>query len=363
MQTYNEGSLWRHVRPYKYGNSHRTANADTRIRGWSTHNLTAPHPSHSNKYLTSNETRPPNETPRPRISTRNPLQQRNATPPNPCRRCGLQFIPENLQVCPAKRVQCNLCKKVGHYSNVCHSAKFLWQSQKITPQQNIPQTRRVRNVRETTNTQFLPNTNQDAQSDKKDEQLDLKNTFFIQEIFDNWNTVNFVKSRSFNTEHQTFTQIIERNVDTSDKTEIDWLADTGSPRSFVSKEEADRILQNCKSSKWKNAKDCSTKYRCSNNLEIPIIWATQMHIKSGHWDATDNEILVVNSNTVKLLGRDVLTNFGFTISQNKGTHINNIQSDTPIQLPIIRKYPHLGTRLGKSKNHIAKSTIKQDIQP
>ena len=42
-----------------------------------------------------------------------------------------------------------------------------------------------------------------------------------------------------------------------------------------------------------------------------------MHLRSGHWDATDNKILVVNSNTVNLLGRDVLGNFGFTLSQMK----------------------------------------------
>ena len=130
-------------------------------------------------YIQRNQT--PNQTPRPRTPTRNPKPQRNATPLNPSRRCRIQFTPEHLQVCPAKRIQVNLCKKVGHYSKVCRSAKFLWQIRQITPQQNLLQTRRVRNLRATTNTQALP-------KDKNEEPIDLENTFFIQKIFDNWNT-------------------------------------------------------------------------------------------------------------------------------------------------------------------------------
>ena len=235
-------------------------------------NRGTPIPLNQISYIQRNQT--PSQTPLPRITTWNPKPQRNDTPANQCRRCGLQFIPEHLQVCPPKRVQCNLCKKVGHYSNVCRSAQFLLQTQQITPQKNLPQVRRVRNTRATTNTQSIPNTSQDAQSYKNDEPLDLKNTFFIQEIFDNWNTVNFIKPKSFNNENPA-----KHSPKLSDKiwirttwyqTEIDWLADKGSPRSFVSKEEADRILQSCKTSKCKHPKDSFTKYRCFNNFEIPI---------------------------------------------------------------------------------------------
>ena len=72
---------------------------------------------------------------------------------------------------------------------------------------------------------------------------------------------------------------------------------------------------------------------------------------------------MVNSITVNLLGRDILGKLGFTISQNKGIDINNIQSDNAIQIKIIKRFPHQCSRSGKSKNHIAKSTLKQDISP
>ena len=146
-------------------------------------------------------------------------------------------------------------------------------------------------------------------------------------------------------------------------TEIDWLADTGSPRSFVCKLEAKRILQQCKSAKWKDPTGCQTKYRCFNNIEIPIAGTIQLKLSSGHREAVNNEILVVDANTVNLLGRDILEKLGFTLSRSKGTYINNIHSDSAIQIRIINRFPHLCSRLGNFKNHIAKSTLKQDIAP
>ena len=67
--------------------------------------------------------------------------------------------------------------------------------------------------------------------------------------------------------------------------------------------------------------------------------AIQLNLKSGHRETTENEILVVKSSTVNLLGQDVLGKLGFTLSQNKGTHVNNIQTDTPTKLRIIREIP------------------------
>ena len=52
-----------------------------------------------------------NQTLRPLIPTRNFQPPRNTTTPNPCRRCGIQLTPENLQICPAKRIQCHFTKK------------------------------------------------------------------------------------------------------------------------------------------------------------------------------------------------------------------------------------------------------------
>ena len=200
-----------------------------------------------------------------------------------------------------------------------------------------------------------------------EETINLENTLYIQEVFDSWNTVNLINQKPFHSAqpHKLSPRIADEiSIKTSsDTTEIDWLADTGSPRSFVCKAEAERILRHCKSAKWKHPTGSQTQYRCFNNIEIPITGTIQMNLVSGHREATNNEILVVDANTVNLLGKDILGKLGFTLSQNKGTHIHNINSTNTLEIKIINKFPHLCSRLGKSKNHIAKSTLKQDISP
>ena len=202
---------------------------------------------------------------------------------------------------------------------------------------------------------------QETRTEVTDETLDLENTFYIQEVFDDWNTVNLIHPKNFVHAHP---QKLSPNISdeiwiktSTDTFETNWLADTGSPRSFICKTEAERIIQKCKSAKWKEPTNGQTQYRCFNNIEIPITGIIQINLRSGLREATNNEILVVNANTVNLMGRDILGNLGFTLSQNIGTHINNINLDNRLEMKIINKFPHLCSCLGKSKNHIAKSTL------
>ena len=227
-------------------------------------NKYSPHTFEQISNITHNP-RNPSFTPRQRVPTRNIQTQCPTDFPNPCRRCGLQFSLEHLQICPAKTVQCNLCKKIGHYSKVCRSAKLMWQTQQIkpqqiAPQQNIPQTRRVRNIRPSQEQQQIVTQAQDNQPETMEETVDLENTFYIQEVFDSWNTVNFINPKTFHTAqpHKLSPSISDEIwIKTSTDTfETDWLADTGSPRSFICKTEADRILRQCKSAKWKDPSGC-----------------------------------------------------------------------------------------------------------
>ena len=227
---------------------------------------------------------------------------------------------------PGKEIPMQLLQKIGHYSKVCRSAKLMWQTQQIRPQQNrtqqnIPQAQCVRIIRATTLDQQRTPQNQDTQSENNDETIDLENTFFIQEVFNSWNAVKLNKPKTFkNDQPSKYSPTLTDKIwlkTTSDGTEIDWLADTGSPRSFIGKKEAKRILLQCISAKWKDPNEGQNKYRCFNNIEIPITGTIQLKLRSGQWETANNEILVVNSNTVNLLGRDILGKLGFTLSQNK----------------------------------------------
>ena len=88
-------------------------------------------------------------------------------------------------------------------------------------------------------------------------------------------------------------------------------------------------------------------------------------------DSTKNcRILLVGQKTHNLLGRDVLQKLGISLQQNHnkspGNQVNSISSietEKNIIKWIYNKYPHLCTRLGKTKNHVAKSIFKQNHTP
>ena len=68
------------------------------------------------------------------------------------------------------------------------------------------------------------------------------------------------------------------------------------------------------------------------------------------------------------MGRDILQQLGIVLTATKPTgKIINLVSDTLTEQNIIKwifkKYPHLCTRLGRSKNHVAKSTFKENFTP
>ena len=58
-------------------------------------------------------------------------------------------------------------------------------------------------------------------------------TFYIKDIFDNWNTVNFVQPKSFNNQKPAkYSPKLSDEIwirTTSNNTEIDWIAGTGRP--------------------------------------------------------------------------------------------------------------------------------------
>ena len=68
------------------------------------------------------------------------------------------------------------------------------------------------------------------------------------------------------------------------------------------------------------------------------------------------------------MGRDILQQLGIVLTATKPTgKIINLVSDTSTEQNIIKwifkKYPHLCTRLGRSKNRVAKSTFKENFTP
>ena len=93
-----------------------------------------------------------------------------------------------------------------------------------------------------------------------------------------------------------------------------------------------------------------------------------INLKSGSWKATDCKILLVNNLPQIVMGRDILRKLGIHLTASKPiVETVGLISDATIEQNIIKrifkKYPHLCTRLGRSKNHRAKSTFKENFKP
>ena len=187
-------------------------------------------------------------------------------------------------------------------------------------------------------------------------------------MMDDWNTINLVKWDWKQTKVNKInkTQMGEYWLETqSGKCKIHWLVDTGSPRSFISQQTAKNLINKLGKEIQNNTPKLG-EFRCFNNKKIKIISTLKIHLSSGNSVAKDCEILVVPHNTVNLLGRDILQKLGIHLTQTKQGEktINFINPDQQqITHKIFKNFPHLCTRLGKSKNHIAKSTFKQYFKP
>ena len=295
---------------------------------------------------------------------RRPQQQRNQGQSNPCRRCGAPFSLEHLQICPAKKAQCNNCKRVGHFAKVCRSTRPTWNTNQQQLGLNNPPARRIRNIRQQESTS---STSGEHNTTIEQETLDPDSTYYIQEIIDSWNQVNHVKSCTFTNRNPPGIDASLNNeiwIKTrSNNINIEWIADTGSPKSFINEATANSILQKCNKATRLSYNQDPEKYRCFNNVSIPITGILQLDLTSGYWTSRYNKILIVKTQTVTLLGRDVLSKLGFSLSQKQGKQINHISTELSFKKKIVEQFPHLCTRIGKSKNHIAKSDIKNNITP
>ena len=109
-------------------------------------------------------------------------------------------------------------------------------------------------------------------------------------------------------------------------------------------------------------------FKCFNNKQIQIEGVLQIDLRSGSCNAPDCQILLVENKTHNIMGRDTLRKPGITCKQYKNSgkkilHITDTTTESNIMKWILKKHPNLCTRLEKSKNHMAKPTMKENFIP
>ena len=100
---------------------------------------------------------------------------------------------------------------------------------------------KIRNISEETETEEQTET---------EETIDQESTCYIREMMEGWQNINFIKSINFTNETVSDINKTKRGefrIKTrTDNQQIFWLADTGSPRSFMNIDTAQKLLANGK---------------------------------------------------------------------------------------------------------------------
>ena len=296
-----------------------------------------------------------------------------------CRRCGNKFLPGHLNTCPAKNEACRICKKIGHFAKLCRSEMpprntFRQQQRSQSMSTGLQTQNKYNQLEQRHPQQKIRNINEETETEEQtetEETIDPESTCYIREMMEDWQNVNFIKTINFTNEKVSDVNITNRGefwIKTkTNNQQIYWLADTGSPRSFMNIDTAQRLLANGKTT-IKQPNKSIGEFRCFKNNKINIIGTIQVDITSGSTTAKNCTILLVNNNTINIMGRDIMDQLGLRLTMtttNKGENnlFNISNTHQRITKWIFNKYPHLCTRLGRSKNHVAKSTFKKEFHP
>ena len=206
-----------------------------------------------------------------------------------------------------------------------------------------------------------------------EETIDPESTCYIREMMEDWqNTTNFIHSVKFTNEKVSDINKTRRGEfwlkTYTNKKQTYWLADKGSPRSFMNIQTAKNLLVDYKT-KIQHPDKSLGEFRCFDNNKINILGTIHVDITSGTSTAKNCTILLVDTNKINIMGRDIMDKLGLRLTmgtqQKEGERnlLNITNTHLRISKWIFQKYPHLCTRLGRSRNHVAKSTFKSEINP
>ena len=178
----------------------------------------------------------------------------------------------------------------------------------------------------------------EEEQETEEETVDAEAALYIKELMEDWSSVNTIRSvevKKINTISVNKTTGGECWVKTNGKnTEVDWLADTGSPRSFLEYTKAKEITKQNKESKITMFE--KSRYKCFNNQDIKILGVLHITLKSGTWTAKNCRILLVKHLAQPVMGRDILQQLRIVLTATKPTgKIINLVSDTLTEQNII----------------------------
>ena len=139
------------------------------------------------------------------------------------------------------------------------------------------------------------------------------------------------------------------------------LVDSGSVCTIINKILINAVVSECKESYWVQSPEIHDLKTFSNDI-IKIIGVIKTSVKRNDWIATGVHVTVVEDGHRRIIGRDLFSKLGFSLTQLK--QVANIdKNQCLIKKQIAFDFPGLITRIGKSFKHSVKSTFHKQLRP
>ena len=139
------------------------------------------------------------------------------------------------------------------------------------------------------------------------------------------------------------------------------LADSWSVCTIINESLAQTVVSECKGSYWVQSPEMHDLKTFSNDI-IKIVGVINTAIQCNDWIATGVDVTVLEDGHRPVIGRDVFSKLGFSLTQLK--QVANVdQNQCLIKNQIAFDFPGLITRIGKSLKHSVQSTFHKQFTP
>ena len=216
-----------------------------------------------------------------------------------CFKCGNAFSANHLAQCPARDKICNKCTKRGHFARLCKSTEVNAIQEDNQQQQDLQDTDMTAYVNYLQAGDVIPGWELIHPDDTSTNWINFEPRR-AEELLDTDLKGHFIRVRS-------------------EKNNIVFIADTGSPTSFVNEKAANLLATTVKSAVRTRMKDDNeaNKMVCSNGYKFPSLGRLTAPIESGGWTIHTASFIVVDDRRANILGRNLLPQIGIQLHQER----------------------------------------------
>ena len=254
-----------------------------------------------------------------------------------CSNCGGLWLPNHRDKCIAKGKTCNNCGLLNHFAKVCRKQRT------VKPQNS--KKKMVSVVEEEPHPEDSVDLLQPAKLYESDYSSGEDNTVAVIQ-----NAVEKVEPLNM--------PLKVGNINTT------LLVDSGSACSILNRSLASRVVQSSPRAFWISEK-VSPQLRTISNEPIQVEGKIQSPITSKGWTCDSATFTVVADGLKSPIGRALFERLGLAVTQSTsqtGNCVNNISSPE-FKEQILKTFPELISRIGRSKNHVTKSKFHKDFLP